>query len=207
MMLRNISASEIMRQSQQLTRILVACDFFQRSKAISCYMSMPGEVETSSIALEALRVGKILYTPRISPDRKSMKMFRVYSEADLMSMQPTGPWGIREPDLTWQGQPREEVEPQSTVLDIIFLPGVAFDASFARLGHGKGFYDRFLADYHKNMASQARPVLVGLALHEQVVSQNSFPVEEHDWKVDHILTATGLNTRKLSTPEGVDQEA
>jgi len=78
-----------------------------------------------------------------------------------MTMQPAGPWGIREPDLTWQNLPREEVDPKGAALDIIIVPGVAFDASFARLGHGKGFYDRYLTHYHSSNVGLTRPLLGG----------------------------------------------
>ena len=83
-------------------------------------------------------------------------------------------------------------------------PGVAFDKSLSRLGHGKGYYDRFLTSYLSN--GRRRPLLgrpallmlanpglhtyttVALSLREQVLEQNSVPMGEHDWKVDLVVT-------------------
>ncbi|HLP77584.1 MAG TPA: 5-formyltetrahydrofolate cyclo-ligase, partial [Candidatus Paceibacterota bacterium] len=65
-------------------------------------------------------------------------------------------------------------------LDLVLVPGVAFDACGRRLGRGKGFYDRLLAD--------TRGIKCGVAFDEQIVT--GIPVEPHDVLVDCILTPT-----------------
>jgi 5-formyltetrahydrofolate cyclo-ligase len=89
------------------------------------------------------------------------------------------------------------------------LQGVAFDRSLSRLGHGKGYYDRFISSYVAS--GRARPLLgvssgcaflvcpsilksiilfptVALALREQVLDAGHVPMGEHDWKMDMIIT-------------------
>lgn len=69
-------------------------------------------------------------------------------------------------------------------LDLIILPGVAFTKSGKRLGHGMGYYDRyleFIAQQKKQM-----PLLVAVAFNEQI--QEDIPTDEKDFILDVILT-------------------
>lgn len=70
-------------------------------------------------------------------------------------------------------------------LDVVIVPGLAFDATGARLGRGGGFYDRLLARLAALPASH-RPVSVGVCVDEQVVE--NVPVEAHDLRVDMMVT-------------------
>lgn len=74
---------------------------------------------------------------------------------------------------TWLDQPYHVVEP-----DWLFVPGVAFDLKGARLGRGKGYYDRFL--------EEKDCLTVALAWSEQIVEK--VPVEKHDIHMDFIIT-------------------
>ncbi len=91
--------------------------------------------------------------------------------------------------------------------------GVAFDTSLSRLGHGKGYYDRFITNYTSTHgrkpllgeleASSPEKTcradnvcrnmdLVGLALREQILEAGRVPTGEHDWKVDIIVGPDGI---------------
>jgi len=65
-------------------------------------------------------------------------------------------------------------------LDLILVPGVAFDLCGCRLGRGGGFYDRLLAETHG--------VKCGIAFDEQITGE--VPTGEHDLQMDFILTPT-----------------
>ena len=98
-----------------------------------------------------------------SPDRKLKSRFQV-----------PGPYGIREPAATLP-----VVAPRD--LDVMLVPGVAFDPRGNRLGYGGGYYDRVLA---------ARPCLtIGIAWTFQVV--DAVPMEPWDQPVDALLTESG----------------
>lgn len=77
---------------------------------------------------------------------------------------------------------------------MILIPGVAFDPTLSRIGHGKGYYDRFisLAAAHALRHDRPRPVLVALALREQLLPPGEIPMDEHDWKVDVVVTPDGF---------------
>jgi len=66
--------------AQQITNRVLASPFYEASKSISCFLSMPGEVDTSPIVLSALRSGKKLYVPKV--DSGKMYMVRLYGEED-----------------------------------------------------------------------------------------------------------------------------
>ncbi|EIN08570.1 nagb/rpia/CoA transferase-like protein [Punctularia strigosozonata HHB-11173 SS5] len=190
--LRSLPGHEIQCQSQAITQRLLSAPFFQRSHGLSCYLSMPtGEVDTAEIVSSVLRSGKTLFVPKIdkSVDGK-MDFLRVYDVEDANTL-PTGVWGIREPPYEWQDRPRAS---DGAGLDLIVLPGVAFDESRSRLGHGKGYYDRFISacTAHALKRDRQRPLLVALALREQVLPAASVPMAEHDWKVDMIVHPDGI---------------
>jgi len=140
---------------------------------------MPGrEVSTLAIVIDALRYGKKVFVPYIHSETsagksKVMDMLRLKDEADLQSLEPDA-WGI--PSLSAKGlDDRENAlggygvpgpEPSGSLpanLDLIFMPGTAFDTSNNRLGHGKGFYDRYLSRIRRSImegeASLNFPVL------------------------------------------------
>lgn len=130
------------------------------------YLSMPkGEVSTTDIIRQALVQRKKVFVPYIHKSSESatsnpyMEMFALRSQEDLDNLQSDS-WGIptlekasldsRENALGGFGPSGNYDLKNNNVfegLDLILLPGVAFDQSGQRLGHGKGFYDRFLKDY------------------------------------------------------------
>lgn len=84
---------------------------------------------------------------------------------------------------------------------MILLPGVAFSLDGARMGHGMGYYDKFLAaffdkhpqrkgDIHENISSKVsngKTILFGLAFKEQIFDK--IPITDTDVKLDQIITA------------------
>jgi len=96
-----------------------------------------------------------------------------------------------------KGQPicvaKRHQRPNPYDLDIIFVPGLAFDQLGHRLGRGKGYYDKALAEA-KSQAAKT-PILVGLAMDEQIVTQ--IPAERHDIPMDYLCTET-FGMRKIS---------
>ncbi|KAI1691607.1 5-formyltetrahydrofolate cyclo-ligase family domain-containing protein [Ditylenchus destructor] len=92
-------------------------------------------------------------------------------------------WGIRQPHP--DASAPELFDLEDARLDLVILPGMAFTTCGRRLGHGKGFYDRFLHRYESVYG--VRPKTVALALKSQIVDY--VPVEEHDVNLSHVLHA------------------
>lgn len=159
---------------------------------VSVYLAMEREVQTwpcLQLLLEhqpgrpdgAVRV----YVPKVvGPDSPDMRMLRVNSLEDIRSF-PLNHWRIPEPPLEDIGLREDGVV---AGIDIVLVPGVAFDRNCGRLGHGRGYYDCFFdAVAEANAARGARmAVTVGLAFDEQLV--DSVPMDEHDRRLDYVLT-------------------
>ncbi|OJT08848.1 hypothetical protein TRAPUB_275 [Trametes pubescens] len=90
----------------------------------------------------------------LDKERGIMDFLQIFGEHDLRTL-PAGQWGIREPDEVRNGVRRPSALALSPTgqsgsaepLELIVMPGMAFDRSLSRLGYGRGFYDRFLAAY------------------------------------------------------------
>lgn len=185
---------------------------------ISIYLSMPAaEVQTDAIVRHALDAGKQVFVPYLhrSPLETSdtparvMDMVRLQSIQDYESLQ-LDRWGIPSIDPATVhdrqrilGGPDVHRSDKST-LDLILMPGVAFDfdeaGSVRRLGHGKGFYDFFLNRYLAKMdpsgGSLDRPplLLYGLALTEQLLSASSgeqVPTGPYDRNLHGLVLGSG----------------
>ncbi|TEB23391.1 5-formyltetrahydrofolate cyclo-ligase [Coprinellus micaceus] len=183
-----ISSNGIEVQSHKITERIRALPVFKSSQGVCCYLSMPsGEVSTASIVSAILKSEKRLFVPKMLNKKEGMMdCFEIYGEEDLASLL-SGQWGIKEPETSWNGTPRTHaLQDDNELLDLILLPAVAYDRSFSRLGHGKGYYDRFIASYSAN--DRHRPVLVGLSLREQLLGSGAIPMSDHDWRMDMIIT-------------------
>lgn len=136
---------------------------YQTATRISAYLSMPeGELSTDLIVRNAFQQGKEVFVPYLYKSTSSesgvpnsvMDMVSVHSEEDYEALKPDA-WGIPTPSHD-SVMDRKHVlgatvgaKNESEILQLIIMPGVAFDRYLARLGHGKGFYDNFLQRYGK----------------------------------------------------------
>ena len=140
--------------------------------AVMLYLSMRSEVETDGLLERLLHAGKQICAPVVDTDQHRLIPRRIQeTETALVRHR----YGMLEPDTTCPIFPISQ-------LQLIVVPGIAFDRKGYRLGYGKGFYDRFLA-------SCPYAIPIGLAYQIQVV-ENTFP---HGWDVPvkHIFTETG----------------
>lgn len=76
--------------------------------------------------------------------------------------------------------------------DLILMPCLAFDESRNRLGHGKGYYDRFLQICRdvSQENGQSPPITIGLALTAQLLQSRTIPSEPFDIIPDFVITPT-----------------
>jgi 5-formyltetrahydrofolate cyclo-ligase len=143
---------------------------FISAKTVFFYASFRSEVETLSMIEKLLSMGKRIVLPKVD---KKMHKLSLYEIKELSELSP-GYMGIPEPSL-----PDDRLVILDDI-DLVIIPGAAFDYLGNRLGYGGGYYDILLSESKKKI-----PV-IALAYEEQLV--DTIPSEKHDVKVDMIVT-------------------
>ena len=166
--LAKISAEEKAIASESARRILVQQEVWQKAQSILFFAPTQNEVDIWPLLEGALGEGKIVALPRFVPERVS---YTACCVQNITKEIRAGHYNIREPVATC-------TEVALNRLDLILVPGVAFDLHGRRLGRGKGFYDQMLAT--------VRGTTCGVAFEEQIVRE--VPVEPHDIHLNCILT-------------------
>lgn len=186
--LSRLSNAEVLMQSNAIVDRIASLEEMRQSSAVSVYVNMPRkEVVTFPRLISWLfEEGKAVYIPKVyGPGNADMKMLRVQSLAHFESFE-TNCWGIPEPsdadaalmdDAALTGE-----------VDLVLVPGVAFDSECRRLGHGRGYYDYFLTSLHEARLQQNLPdaKTIGLAMSDQII--DSVPVGSFDKTLDIVIT-------------------
>lgn len=163
------------RWSAQAAQHLCSSELWQRARTVGLFMSFGSEIETGELILDAKERGIQVALPAVVGRGRPLE-FR----SGVAKLVP-GPFGILTPEDGAPVIPAED-------LDLVVLPGLAFDGAGYRLGYGGGFYDRTVGGCRRWM----------LAFSVQEVS--SVPHEGHDLFLDGVITEAGL--RPLSPPPG-----
>jgi 5-formyltetrahydrofolate cyclo-ligase len=139
------------RKSKLITGKLLRNKVFKKAKIVMFYIAFGGEVNTEEMIREAKKIGKLICVPVCKKDKEIMQPAILEDHAKLIK----GPYGVLEPALKAHIAPEE--------LDLIVVPGLAFDKKGNRLGRGKGCYDRLLG------ALSADTPSIGLAFDFQIL--------------------------------------
>ncbi|KAI9146550.1 5-formyltetrahydrofolate cyclo-ligase [Paraphysoderma sedebokerense] len=198
--LKDLQPEVISEESGNVLKCLLSMKEYQTAKNISIYLSMPkGEIQTTDIIRDLFQRGKNVYIPHWNPLGSSkgndeMEMVKLHSWEDFVSL-PHNSWGIPEPK---DGEEREKAF-EKVPLDLIVMPGLAFDDQGNRLGHGKGYYDKYISKsilLSKSMGVP-KPTTIALALSAQIVSSDTvIPTDQFDLKPDYIIV--GDKIRKIN---------
>lgn len=171
---RNLDAKE--SRSRLIWDHLRQLPAFAQAQTICSYVALAEEVQTWSGLEEILGCGKRLVVPFCVENE--LHLCHIVS---LEELRP-GRWGIWEPDVNIRALPDRLVLPEE--LDLVIVPGVAFDRTGGRLGWGKGYYDRLLARVPERCLS------IGLAFSCQLFDR--LPQLEHDVRVKAVATEEGI---------------
>lgn len=168
---KGLTDEEVALKSEAIVQKVIKTPEYQEADNILLYADYCREVMTRGIFEDALLHRKRIYFPRVDSLTNTMEFYQVISIRQLVRgymdiLEPKGDIRSR-----YQFQPREDT--------LAVLPGVAFDTSGYRIGYGKGFYDRFLAN-RRQISTMA------LAYSCQIIDE--IPRDEHDIKMDKIVT-------------------
>ena len=159
-------------------------ELFKTARAVGAYMPLPDEVDVRPL-FQSLDPSEAREAPQMrgSDRRERQKTFYIpafdetsggYRMARLTTELKKGRFGIPEPTVP--------VFAAENVLDLIIVPGVAFDRAGHRIGRGGGFYDRLLPQY--------RTVRVGICFGFQCLE--AVPAQAHDIRMDWVATETEI---------------
>jgi 5-formyltetrahydrofolate cyclo-ligase len=158
--------------SRHIVAAFVGLPEYGAARTVLYYVDVRSEVRTRHDLPAALTHGKRIVVPYCV--NNELELFHLQDMGELA----VGAYKILEPRPELRALPEKRVRPEQ--LDLVMVPGVAFDRSGARMGHGFGYYDRLL--------QHARPdaPLVALAFECQLFPH--IPTQPHDVFMDRILT-------------------
>jgi len=181
--LSNLTDHQISIQSRAVCEAIQQTQAYRDSKALCAFLSMSKEVNTRPLLEHAFLMNKRVFVPRIVGS--DIHMLEVHNMQDI-DLCPRNKFGIAEPPLE---SSRANVLDHVADVGLIVVPGMAFDESGRRLGHGRGYYDRFLKQMHR---VPVRPVAIGVGFETQRV--DLVPTGPDDIVLDRIITARATGT-------------
>lgn len=161
------------QQSKLACQNLINIPQFKNASVIMVFLSLPHEVDTTTIILQAWQQGKTVAVPKISWQQRHMLPIQINSLDSGISIEK---FGLRNP-TTGLPMPIEDI-------NLVITPALAFDRQGNRLGRGGAYFDRFFASKQLNARK------CGLVFSQQIV--DSIPMEAHDKTVDLIVTDQGV---------------
>ena len=161
-MVKELSDEQKLEQSNAVFSHIENTTLFKHCRNVMLFASLPDELPTHHI-IERWSKQKNVYLPRVSGD--SIEVIK-YEPGILQK----GSYNILEPVGGELATP--------DILDLIIVPGVAFDRNGNRCGRGKGYYDRFL--------SQTHAATIAVCFDCQLV--DNLPTEPHDIAAQHVVT-------------------
>lgn len=170
---KNMAEEELATQSKKIALMLEESNYYKDCSIIFTYVSFPPEVDTIAIIEKAWSDNKTVYVPKVKG--KELIFYKIYDFKSLSRSK----FGILEPLEGVHIAYGPNTNPDE--LKLMLIPGLAFDPSGNRIGYGAGYYDRFLTE-HKEQK------FVKMALSYDFQIQKQLEAEEHDIKVDYIIS-------------------
>lgn len=168
----NLNIDEKKKMDDIIKEKLINSNEYLSAKNIFIYISYGSEINTKNIILKAIEDNKEVYVPRTEVKTNNMDAVNIISFDKLIR----NAYGILEPS---------NMEPfiDPNELDLIVVPGVAFDNNKGRIGYGAGYYDRYFNKINKNNYNRINKV--ALAYDFQII--NEVPMDKYDMSVDCII--------------------
>lgn len=165
-----LTAEEKLSMDLSIYNKLIKASNYEKAKVIFIYVSYKNEVETHKIIKHALENGKKVCVPKIVSLKEGMEAVEIENLSELK----VNKYGILEPEFNLE----KIMAPDC--IDLMIVPGVAFDRNGGRVGYGGGFYDRFINRLHKKVYKLA------LAYNFQIYDK--VPMEENDMYIDDLIS-------------------
>ena len=194
---------------------------WKTSETVGLFLPINGEPDITPLIHAAMAQGKRVLLPRVLGSKSNEMTMLYLEEIEELDLFPSSKYGVKEPPLevvsgirkglkrfAWDDidvtnvtkkdllvQPDYAQERDRTFnIDLLVVPGVAFDTNCNRLGHGKGYYDSFIfrnKSLQQQLSKTKRSTfIVGVALTEQMI--DNVPHDERDMKLDAVINPSGF---------------
>lgn len=170
---RALSEKERQEKSRVIIDSVLRSEEYRRADCVMAFAAMPDEVQLKKLLEKVLTDKKQLCLPYIVDLKNGLMQAAKVNNLEKLVVSKSGILSVPDDALNF-------VEPKR--IDLVLVPGAAFAADKYRLGMGAGFYDRFLLRAYK-------AVKMGIAFSVQCIAQ--VPIEEHDVRLDCIVTENG----------------
>lgn len=195
---RSLTTDAITTLSSRITTHILTTTEWQSATSIAAFVGVRREPDTTALLSAALREGKSLWLPRVLDGRGGHSELAAIT--DLSQLAPAG-FGLREP-IRSPDQPILPTVTHTAPLDLLLIPGLAFDTAGARLGFGVGHYDRLLHPLLDPPADPSHtPTLIGVCfasfLHH---SPSTIPTQPHDVPMHAVATDEGITWCRPRSP-------
>lgn len=185
--LRNaLPINECEEKSNIITQNVLSLLSVQKAEYVLCYASYKSEVQTDILIKELLKEGKKVYLPRVCGEK--MDFYRIRSLIDLIE----GYKGIPEPEAACTERFTRTMWEKDKARVVMLLPGVAFSESGARIGYGKGYYDRYLSHI---------PCMERISLCYELQMVEAIPADTYDIPMTIIVTEEKIRHMILRNEE------
>ena len=169
-----LDCDQVKVSGQAILEKVLGLEAYRRAKLVHTYVSSKeNEVDTRALICTCLAQGKRVAVPVVMSGTKTLAHALINGLDQLV----VGPWELAQPDpaaAIWL--------PTEARIDLVVVPGLAFDRRGQRIGWGSGYYDRFLA--------QVQAVTIGLCYDALVL--DCIPGEPHDVPVDVVVAETAI---------------
>ena len=167
--------------SREICQRFVNQPCYQKAQTVLWYVHCRSEVRTLPALAQQLASDKRIVVPYCTIDDSGERCLGLWRLEAISELQP-GMWDILEPPRERWLEPARQVKPQE--LDVVMVPGVAFDKRGGRLGNGAGYYDRLLQQVRSDT------VLAGVCYQSQIIP--FMPMESHDVAMDIVITEQAI---------------
>ena len=168
----NMSKEDVKKNSNAIMDKITGLDIYKQSKVVFIYMDFKNEVMTSNLIKRMLSEKKRVAIPYTDSINTVLIPSEITKESDLKQ----NSFGYFEPKSILPVNIEE--------IDLVIVPGVVFDKNLNRIGFGKGYYDKIL--------NRLKPSAKKIALAHDFQVLEDIPAEEHDVKMDMIITEKNI---------------
>jgi 5-formyltetrahydrofolate cyclo-ligase len=168
----NMSKEDVKKNSNAIMDKITSLDIYKHSNVVFIYMDFKNEVMTSNLIKRMLSEKKRVVIPYTDSINTVLIPSEITKESDLKQ----NSFGYFEPKSILPVNIEE--------IDLVIVPGVVFDKNLNRIGFGKGYYDKIL--------NRLKPSAKKVALAHDFQVLEDIPAEEHDVKMDMIITEKNI---------------